>query len=211
MLTQGKIAKDVQILGIRELSRDDLALLRDKRNKTHIVQRIRDPHHRLARLIAAGLTITDAAPRAGYSINRASQLLKHDPSFKELVASYREKVTEQFLESIDDYAQLATGNMLKAERMLADKLDDADEAGESLPTRDLIAISRDAADRFGYGKKNTNLNVNVDFASQLEKAIQRSGKVINGAVGLTPIQAAPGALPIPTSVVEAPQPFRRRA
>lgn len=209
MLTTGKIAKDVQILGIRELTRDDLALLRDKR-QPHIVQRLRDPHHLLARLISAGLGLQAAANRAGYSYNRASQLVNNDPAFKELLAQYRKDVHAQFLESVDEYAQLATGNMLKAERMLADKLEDADDAGESLPTRDLIAISRDAADRFGYGKKATNVNVNVDFAAQLERTIARSGKVINGAVEKAPL-AVPGAAPPSSRTIESPQPFRRRA
>jgi hypothetical protein len=29
-------------------------------------------------------------------------------------------------------------------------------------------------DRFGYGKRQTNVNVNVDFAKRLEAAITRS-------------------------------------
>ncbi len=88
----------------------------------------------------------------------------------------------EFVKNADAFYEVATSNMLKAEVMLADKLEAAEEEGTHLPTRDLIAISRDAADRFGYGKRQTNLNVNADFASLLEKAIQRSGKTIEGSI-----------------------------
>ena len=68
--------------------------------------------------------------------------------------------------------------MTKAERQISDRLDEADETGESLPIRDLVAVSRDAADRLGLGKKSTVTNLNVDFAAKLEAAIGRSAKII---------------------------------
>ena len=75
--------------------------------------------------------------------------------------------------------ELAVSNMVKSERMIAEHLDKADEEGELLPLSQLDTISQGRMDRFGYGKKQTNLNVNVDFAAQLEKARQRSAKVID--------------------------------
>jgi hypothetical protein len=172
-LHRGKIVKKkIDIIGIRELTRDDLACLTEKRTEP-VVQRLRDPHHALARLIATGLKINVAAERAGFSYSRAL-VLHADPSFKDLVESYRKDVNAAFVESQDDYYRMATSNMLKAERQLSEKLDKADEENELLPTRDLIAISRDAADRFGYGKKQTNVNINVDFAAKLEAARKRS-------------------------------------
>lgn len=140
-----------------------------------ILKRLRDPHHRVARLFAAGLRIGEIVERTGYSYQRISTL-QRDPAFQELIALNREKVNAAFEREQDEYAKLATSNMLKAETQLAEKLEEAEENNEFLPTRDLIAISRDAADRFGYGKRQMNLNVNADFASLLEKAIQRSGK-----------------------------------
>lgn len=171
-LHRGRIGKSVEILGIRELTRDDLTCLREPR-QVSAAQKLRDPHHRLARLIASGIRLGEAADRAGYSYSRAA-VLHADPTFQDLVANYRKQVDAAFVQSQDEYYDLATSNMRKAERMIAEKLEAADAEGETLPTRDLIAISRDAADRFGYGKKQTNLNVNVDFAAKLEKAIQRS-------------------------------------
>jgi len=102
---------------------------------------------------------------------------------------------------------------------IADKLGEAEEAGETLPVRDLIAISRDAADRFGYGKKQTNVNVNADFASMLERTIDRSRKarLIEGTTNPSTAVAAPsdpaggassgGDDLVPTEVVT---PFIRR-
>lgn len=171
-LHRGRTHKPIQITAVRELTREDLAVLRNGRS-TPAIQRLRDPHHHLARLLATGLRPAEAASRTGYSLARL-YVLNADPTFQDLVASYRKDVNAAYIESQDDYYRLATSNMVKAERQLAEKLEKADEEGELLPTRDLIAISRDAADRFGYGKKTTNLNVNVDFAAKLEAAVKRS-------------------------------------
>lgn len=186
MLHRGRLpAKAPDILAIRELTREDLACLRQQRTAS-AVSKLRDPHHRLARLIASGLKVNEAAARAGFSAARA-YVLHVDPTFQNLVAEYRKDVQTAFVAGQDDYYTAATSNMLKAERQLAERLDKADEEGELLPVRDLIAISRDAADRFGYGKKSTNVNVNVDFAAKLEAARKRSdnvrsGKVLEGVV-----------------------------
>lgn len=165
----------------RPVTREDLGLLLDKRPQPPVAQRLRDPHHRLARMIAMGHKLTVAAAMAGYSYNRAV-MFNNDPAFVELVAQYRVIVNESFKEEVDEYMQLATSNMVKAERQIAEHLEQADEDGELLPLKSLDMISQGRMDRFGYGKKQTNLNVNVDFAAQLEKARGRSTKVIEGRV-----------------------------
>ena len=43
--------------------------------------------------------------------------------------------------------------------------------------RELLAIAKDRADRFGYGPKSLRVNVQVGFAEQLDRAIERSAKV----------------------------------
>lgn len=199
LLHRGKLATDPKILAVRPLTRDDLLCLKDKRPVQGIVKVFRDSHHKIARLVASGLKPGEVCARAGISMTRLMQL-KGDPAFEELVSQYRKKVDEAFVEGVGDFYEVATSNMLKAEVMLADKLDDAINAGELLPTKDLLAISRDAADRFGYEKRktNNNNNVNFDFAAMLEKAAFRSGRsnVID-------------ARPIPKSIasgVEAPHP-----
>lgn len=209
-MIRGAAAKPRPILAIRDLTRDDLARLADPRTNVLAPTSLRDSHHRVARLVASGLRQFEVAAKTGYSIQRIGTLTA-SPAFRQLVAEYQALVTEAFVESQDDYFTVATSNMLKAERQIADKLDAADDAGETLPTRELVAISRDAADRFGYGKKLTNLNVNVDFASKLEKAIARSGKTIEATA--LPGSLVPPVRPMTVNPVPAPSsvPIRRRA
>ena len=175
MLARNKPAKPVTILGIRDLSREDLSILGEVRAKTPVVKRFRDSHHRIARMFAAGLRTQEVHARSGYSYARI-QSLSSDPTFQELIATYREKVVESYVETIDEYHETLVSNMLKVERMVADKLDDAIDSGETLPTRDLISIGRDAADRVGYGKKETRTNINIDMGKDIEAALRRSAK-----------------------------------
>lgn len=169
---RGVIRKDWKI-EVRDLTKADLAVLAQPRAKPGAAKRFRDPHHKLAKLLAFGLRLKDAALKAGYSATRAAQL-NDDPAFRELVAKYSTTLTEKFDEAAEDFVDFAYGNMIKAERQISDRLDAADEDDELLPVRDLIAISRDAADRLGFGKKQTNVNVNVDFAAQLEQRMKRA-------------------------------------
>jgi hypothetical protein len=185
-LHRGRLPKKIEIRGVRELTKDDLEVLREKRT-TPVVQKLRDPHHALARYIASGMKINLAAERSGYSYARAL-VLHADPTFQDLVQVYRGKVNEEWVKAQDDLQRLAVSNMVKAERMLAEKLDDMDEAGETPSIREIVAITADRMDRFGYGKKTTNLNLNVDFAAKLERAIQRSGKTIDATPAEPPQQ-----------------------
>ena len=165
-------------------------------------QRLKESHHTVARLVATGIELSQVAALTGYSYNRVHQLTQA-PAMVALIAHYRARIDETFVASVDAYYDLATRNMIAAERHIADHISDLDTEGELLTLKDAIAISRDAADRFGYGKKQTNLNVNADFAALLEKAIQRSGKQIDGAVEPSRIgrhpagshSVAPGSLP----------------
>lgn len=184
-----KTALPLTISEIRPLTREDLAEIVAQPTK-HVIARLREPHHNVARLIAAGIRPrTELARRSGYTTARIRDL-EADPAFQELISHYRKEVDAAFIRSQDDYYELATGNMIVAERMIAEKLEIHDEEGTLPPVRDLLAISRDAADRFGYGKKATNVNVNVDFASKLEQAIARSNKA---TINVSPADDALGA------------------
>ena len=157
----------------------DLERLRETRHVASTPQSLRDSHHMVARLAAMGLRPFKIAEQVGYSYVRVQTLLA-SPAMQELVAQYRLKVDGEFAETADAFFTLATSNMVKTERMIADALEDAEATGERPSLRTLDAISQGRQDRFGYGKKTQNLNINVDFAAQLEKAIKRSGKTIDG-------------------------------
>lgn len=210
-LRAGRYPK-VDITAVHDLTRDDLAILAKPRAKLRAADRFKDSHHRVARLFAAGLRTDDVVAKTGYSHSRISTL-HADPSFQELIATFRKQVDAAFVASVDDYFEIATSNMLKAERMLGDKLDEADANDETLPTKDLLAISRDAADRFGYGKKQTNVNVNIDFAARLERARARaSSKTIESSAGsMDPLPTTTGAQtrPAPAAPVALQRLMRR--
>lgn len=137
------------------------------------LRRIRDSHRMVARLLVLGLGPGEVAKRLGYSPGTLTRL-QADPAFQELMAQYRAEVDHEFLAGTDDYFELLRQNAIAAERMLSDRLAMAEEDEELLSTRELISISRDGADRIGYGRRSTQVNVNLDFAAKLDAAINRS-------------------------------------
>lgn len=190
--SRGKVL-DTKTLSIVPITREDLKVLEGPRAGV-AVSKIRDSHHRVARLLALDLSQTEVARRTGYSYTRVN-LLWQDPAFRDLVSKYRAKIDAKITEVEEEYVELLVGNRMKAERQISDKLDAADEADELLPTRDLLAISRDAADRTGFGKHSTQTNINVDWASKLERTIARSkrasnAKIVEGQVIPSPPLAA---------------------
>ena len=169
-----------QVLAVRELDPAELVQLAPGMRTpglTYFPKKLRESHRRIARLIAAGLRQNEVAARSGYSLSRIT-ILNACPAFQDLVATYREAIDKEFVSSVETFVELATGNMITAERMIADRLEEAEEEGESIPMKYLISISRDAADRFGYGKRSTQVNLNADFATLLDKAIARTAKVV---------------------------------
>src|SRR6267142_3782288 len=175
-LHRGKIAKAPRILAVRVLTREDLARLKTtERSVVNRVKTFRDGHHRLARLCATGARTEEILRITGFSAVRLSTL-KSDPAFQELITQYRDKVTEAFVASQDEFYETSTSNMLRAERQIEEHLDRLDETDELLPVKTLLAITSDRADRFGYSKKTINTNINIDFAKRMENMMARRGQ-----------------------------------
>ncbi len=216
-MQRGATAKPIPIGQPEPMIAADLERLKEKRYAPSTPQKLRDSHHMIARLRATGLRGFQIAERMGYSAVRVNDLL-NSPAMEELVAQYRLKVDETFVENTDAFFSLATSNMLAAERHIRDQIDQLDAAGELLPVRTALAISRDAADRFGYGKKTQQTNINVDFAANLERTLARSkGATIEGqASSSDPLPS--NSPPLPRSGKQEPNPpvaspplLRRRA
>jgi len=148
--------------------------------KSAAVKAFKDSHHLVARLFAAGLRPGEVAERAGYSGTRISTLLA-DPSFQNLIAEYRREETIAFALTRDDYYDRATRARNIALRLVEDKLADVDP--DDVTIRELMGIHDSLADRTGYGKRSTQVNVNVDFAAQLDRAIKRSATAAETATG----------------------------
>jgi len=164
-----------KIISIRPIVEADLEQLRKPSGKV-VIARIRDSHHTIARLFASGMKNREVAESVGYSETRIS-LLRNTPMMDELVEKYRGTETEAWREKRDEYYASIHAAGAKAWRQINEQLDDADENNEPLPIRNLLSIADSSADRIGYNKKSTTVNINVDFAAKLEQAIARSSKV----------------------------------
>lgn len=191
-MNRGRLRSRLEITEVGELTRDDLALLRVKRT-TPVVNRFRDPHHRVARLLAAGLRPKDVAEQCGFTIARI-YVLNADPSFQDLIAGYRRDVADAYVSAEEERFRMATEVNLKALRTINEHFDKADEEGELVPLSRALAVFADTSDRVGIMKKSVSMNVNVDFAAKLEAARNRSGKVIEGRALPAPSPREHGAM-----------------
>jgi hypothetical protein len=173
MLGRGRKSIRPAIGQVRELTAEEI---KGPRAKAQPTQKFRDSHHRMARLFASGLRVGEVAELTGYSVSRVS-LFHSSPAFQELIAEKRKIEDEIARDAITQYNQLILSNGMKAERKLADKLDDDDD-NEEMSVRELISIARDAADRVGLSKRSIQTNVNMDFAQMLDRAIKRSDEIM---------------------------------
>lgn len=164
------------ILTVRPLTEADLPALREKSSPSARIQNLRDSHHNIARMIASGLTNVQIANQTGHSLAHASRC-RRDPSVIELVAHYRALVTEEWLSEQDQISTMSVAAIAKGLRTIHDHFDDADAAGELVPMNRALSVVSDLMDRFGYGKKSATLNMNVNYADELEAAIQNQKKV----------------------------------
>lgn len=164
------------IEAVRPMVKDDLQTLREPSARVRIAK-LRDTHHIMARLIVSGLNNIEIANELGYSISRVA-FLRNSPAMIELCARYRGEDHEEWRKDRDQYYQYVRQLGLKSARKMVEKLDADDENEVSeIPFRDLQKIFDSSADRVGYHRKSTKENINLNFAAQLEAAIERSRKV----------------------------------
>ena len=208
-ISRGATSTPVFVGAANPLEPSDLAALAARGRTTTSVQRMRASHHKVARLVAYGLTHVEVAALTGYTRERVNQLVG-SPAMRELIDLYMDRVAEREAEQLDAYLELKTQNMIAAERHIADAFAEADENDALIPIRTALAISADGADRLGYGKRQTNVNINADLGAALERAIARSGKAphqIEGKATRTITQTPSTAETAPSS----PTHIRRRA
>src|SRR5574337_22348 len=104
------------ITSVRAITREDLPRLMQPRDQSGSTpQKLRNSHHTVARLLALGLKLKVVAERTGYAYNRVATLSK-SPAMVELVAHYKAELDAAFAEQADAYYELATQNMVAAER-----------------------------------------------------------------------------------------------
>ena len=181
-----------------------------------VIERFRDNHHAVAKMFASGMTPSMIRQRTGISTRRLT-LLWNDPSFQELIAVYSQRIEEKWNANVDTYLDLGMSNMILSEALIAERIDDSmDPGAEPIPLPMLDRISQGRADRFGYSKHST-IEHKHDFASVLDRAIERSGKakevkLIEGAAAAshTPVKDVASAPLEVASPARLPQPVETR-
>lgn len=155
---------------VRELNSADKALLAQQPAMVKtgsVLRRLRDSHHKLARLLADGLDPAEVSMISGYSLSRV-YVLATDPTFKELISFYRENKTAEYTDFHARMASFATD----AVQELHSRLDDDPDKFTNEFLHDLV---KTLADRTGHApvSKSVNVNVKTDLADRLSRARQR--------------------------------------
>lgn len=181
--TVGRASRPVEFEILGELTEVDMTLLsEEKGSKTPALKRLSERHHALARNLASGMKIGEAAAVCGYDISRVS-ILKDDPAFQELITFYGEQVDAQYA----GLHEVLAGMSLDAALILRERMEDTPD---KLKTAELLEIMKGGADRTGHGPSSTQqVNVNVGIGDRLEAARKRIAERRN-MIDITPQQAA---------------------
>lgn len=122
------------------------------------MQRLRTTHHAAARCLAEGRSLVETSAITGYTPARLGQLQK-DPTFKELLAYYKEQVEAKWLNVHERLANLGVALTEELQHRL-------EENPDAFSIEELRKWTETALDRGGYGpSKTANVNVRSQNAS----------------------------------------------
>ena len=170
---------------VRELRDADLVLLGQQpvaaRNGTSL-RRLRESHHKVARLLADGLEPAEVAMTSGYSLSRV-YVLSNDPSFRELVSFYRDNKNKEYSDFHSRLAMLATDATQELHARL-------DEEPEKMSNEFLADLVKTLADRTGHApiSKTVSTNVNINLADRLARGRQRAAEFTGQVVDLVALE-----------------------
>ncbi len=97
------------------------------------------------------------------------------------------------MDEIATLRSISMQNAMRAALALQENLNYYEDADERMPVSAAAKIFELSADRIGFGKHTHNTNVNIDFAAQLDLAIDRSRSV--RTIDARPSSPAQGSLP----------------
>lgn len=180
--TSGRAATPLEFQEIGPLDEADIAALQLNRGvKSEPLKRLSQRHHSLARNLAAGMPVGEAAIICGYDISRVS-ILQGDPTFQELLKFYSLQVDAQYANLHESLAALS----VDAAETLRDRLENNPD---DLSTGALIDIVKMSADRTGMGPQTkSEVSVVVGMADRLRLARERvaARQIEASAVDITP-------------------------
>lgn len=151
----------------RELTEEDFELLSAPRqSEAPPIKKLRERHHALARILASGVSHSEASLICNYSISRISILLD-DPSFKELIHLYRETTAEKYFDGHKAMAELHLDSIEELRERLEDD-------PENFSNGQLMELAKLTADRTGLGPSTkTEVDVKVGLADRMAAGRKR--------------------------------------
>lgn len=167
--TNGRTPKAVTAVERRELGPADLQSREvEIGGGADSLKRLSTKHHNLARMLAQGVRVAEAAPAVGYTPTRVS-MLNADPAFKELVAFYKRDLDIAWMDMHEKLAALSSD----AVEELSDRLENDPESMDDEMLKSLVTLG---ADRTGYGPSSSTtqtVKVSVGLADRLSAARKR--------------------------------------
>lgn len=162
--------KRLKVGFLRELTEADLIVAEHTKlgSMAPELNRLRDTHHLLARLLAEGLRPVEVSAVTGYSQSRIS-ILQNDPAFKELLTFYRNNVGRNYVNVHERLAMVA----LEATAALHERL--LEQPGE-IKTGELIEVAKMAHDRTGMGPTAKVQSMHVTLSADEMKALKEEVK-----------------------------------
>jgi hypothetical protein len=125
------------------------------------VKKLRERHHALARMLAAGMMPQECGQALGYCPSRIS-ILQNDPSFKELLEFYKGNLNSAVMD-IQAKLGLLAGDTISE---LQDRLEDEPE---SFKNTELTELLKATTDRIGFGPSSTVKNLSVVATATLDE------------------------------------------
>ncbi len=184
LASRGRKPEPCSATYVRDLREGDFVLLATNRSVVPIdIKRVSERHHALARLLASGVSVSEAAAILGYTVSRVS-VLKQSPAFQELLALYKDTKLQEFADVAAHMAGLSKDALLEIRERLEEKPED-------FTLKDLRETATMALDRTGHGPTASQINVNIsaDMGDRLEKARTRALAAATGElIDVTPAE-----------------------
>lgn len=183
----------VTVIGAELLSYSDLDRLTERRGVGGArLKNVRQVHHKIARMMAAGMSNVEISAVVGFHHSRLS-ILRNDPAFQELLVHYENEEEEIWHDVREQAAELGTTAVQEIHQRIL-------EHPEKVATRDLIAVMEKGLD---YGGKkpparteNLHAHTTLEQLQKIKEGRKENVSVRGGHAGDDDeLEAAGGAEP----------------